>query len=149
MPCLTFIASILLFASQALAVSVALGVDFGTEYIKAALVKPGTPIDIVLTKDSRRKELATIAFKPTSANVPQPGSYPERVYGSDAAALAARFPADVYPNLKTLLGSVVEESVVQDYAARHPALQIQPLEGRRTAAFKSSAFANEDDAQLW
>jgi hypoxia up-regulated 1 len=132
--------AIFLLASQTLAASAALGIDFGTEYIKAALVKPGTPIDIVLTKDSRRKELATIAFKPAGSS-PQTGAYPERVYGSDAAALAARFPADVYPNLKTLLGAVVEDAVVQEYAARHPALKLQSLDGRQTAAFKSGAFS--------
>ncbi len=81
------------------ALSAVLGVDLGTEYIKAALVKPGIPLEIVLTKDSRRKETSAVAFKPPQ-NGAKPGSYPERAYGSDAMALFPRFPADVYPNLK-------------------------------------------------
>src|SRR5271170_5370537 len=79
-----------LFSSTALAVNAVLGVDLGTEYIKAALVKPGIPLEIVLTKDSRRKEASTVAFKPVKN--PQSSSFPERAYGSDAVALAARFP---------------------------------------------------------
>lgn len=68
-----------------------LGIDFGTEYIKAALVKPGIPLEIVLTKDSRRKEISAVAFKPLKNA--KPDDFPERLYGSDAMALAARFPA--------------------------------------------------------
>ncbi|KAI1496412.1 stress protein ORP150 [Biscogniauxia marginata] len=132
-----------LFSTNALAVSAVLGVDLGTEYIKAALVKPGIPLEIVLTKDSRRKETSAVAFKP-SQNVPKSGAYPERVYGSDAMALASRFPSDVYPNLKTLLGLPTDDSVVQEYVARHPALQLETHKLRGTAAFKSTATPDEE-----
>jgi hypoxia up-regulated 1 len=133
-----------IFSSTALAASAVLGVDLGTEYIKAALVKPGIPLEIVLTKDSRRKEASTVAFKPAK-NI-KSGDFPERVYGSDAVALAARFPGDVYPNLKTLLGLGVDNSVVQDYATRHPALRLEPEKTRSTAAFRSGAFTAEEEA---
>ncbi|KAI5928250.1 stress protein ORP150 [Camillea tinctor] len=132
-----------LFSTNALAVSAVLGVDLGTEYIKAALVKPGIPLEIVLTKDSRRKETSAVAFKP-SQNAPKSGAYPERLYGSDAMALAARFPSDVYPNLKTLLGLPTDSSIVQEYAARHPALQLETHKLRGTAAFKSTATPKEE-----
>jgi hypoxia up-regulated 1 len=56
-----------LFSSTASAASAVLGVDMGTEYIKAALVKPGVPLEIVLTKDSRRKETSAVAFKPAKS----------------------------------------------------------------------------------
>ncbi|TVY24139.1 Hypoxia up-regulated protein [Lachnellula hyalina] len=133
-----------LFSSTALAASAVLGVDLGTEYIKAALVKPGIPLDIVLTKDSRRKEMSAVAFKP-SKNI-KSGEFPERVYGSDAIALAARFPGDVYPNLKTLLGLRVDNSVVKEYASRHPALKLEAEKIRGTAAFGSGAFAADEEA---
>lgn len=133
-----------LFSSTALAASAVLGVDLGTEYIKAALVKPGIPLDIVLTKDSRRKEISAVAFKPEK-NLPS-GLFPERAYGSDAIALAPRFPGDVYPNLKPLLGLAVDNSVVRDYASRHPALQLEPEKSRGTAAFRSGAFAKDEEA---
>ncbi|XMA15520.1 hypothetical protein WAI453_008311 [Rhynchosporium graminicola] len=134
-----------LFSSTALAASAVLGVDLGTEYIKAALVKPGIPLDIVLTKDSRRKETSAVAFKP--AKTIKSGQFPERVYGSDAVALAARFPGDVYPNLKRLLGLPSDNSVVQEYALRHPALKLKSDKTRGTAAFRSGAFA--PDEEVW
>src|SRR3984957_11516606 len=87
-PLFALILLFFLFSSTALAASAVLGVDLGTEYIKAALVKPGIPLEIVLTKDSRRKEASAVAFKPAK-NI-QSGSFPERAYGSDAVALAAR-----------------------------------------------------------
>ncbi|PQE08426.1 hypothetical protein CJF30_00005300 [Rutstroemia sp. NJR-2017a BBW] len=108
-----------MFSSTALAASAVLGVDLGTEYIKAALVKPGIPLEIVLTKDSRRKETSAVAFKPSKN--PASGSFPERVYG-----------------LRT------ENDVVQEYVTRHPALQLEAEKTRGTAAFKSGAFAADE-----
>jgi hypoxia up-regulated 1 len=143
-PLITILCLFYLFSSTALAASSVLGVDLGTEYIKAALVKPGIPLDIVLTKDSRRKEMSVVAFKP-SKNI-KSGDFPERVYGSDAIALAARFPGDVYPNLKSLLGLSADNSLVKEYASRHPALKLEAEKTRGTAAFRSSAFAADEEA---
>ncbi|RYP07875.1 hypothetical protein DL764_002241 [Monosporascus ibericus] len=140
--CVAFI-----FSANVHAVSAVLGVDLGTEYIKAALVKPGIPLEIVLTKDSRRKETSAVAFKPFR-DAPASGEYPERAYGSDAMALAARFPSDVYPNLKTLLGLHTDDIIVQEYLARHPALQLEAHKTRHTAAFKSKAFTAEEEAWM-
>ncbi|KAM5345726.1 hypothetical protein ACJ41O_011587 [Fusarium nematophilum] len=146
-PLMTLLAVIFLSATNVFAAAAVLGVDLGTEYIKAALVKPGIPLDIVLTKDSRRKETSAVVFKP-SRNGPQKGQYPERAYGADAMALAPRFPSDVYPNLKTVLGISADDSIVQEYAARHPALQLQTHPTRGTAAFKSKAFTAEEEAWI-
>ncbi|KAK5095053.1 lumenal Hsp70 protein [Exophiala xenobiotica] len=131
---------LLVFSIGANAASAALGIDFGTEYIKAAVARPGSPIDIVLTKDSKRKEAATLAFKPSRAQSNDQDAYPERLYGGDALAVAARYPADVYPNLKTLLGISPSERAAKDYSNRFPSLQIQSIErddGGRSVGFKS------------
>jgi hypoxia up-regulated 1 len=129
--------------TSALAASTVLGLDLGTEYIKATLVKAGMQNVLVETKDTRRKEAATIAFKPVQA--PKLGEYPERAYGSDAVALAARFPGDVYSNLKTLLGLTADNSVVKDYASMHPALKLSTDKIRGTAAFQSAAFVDGEE----
>ncbi|KAF4126387.1 hypoxia up-regulated 1 [Geosmithia morbida] len=146
-PLAMLLGAILLLSSHVLAASAVMGVDLGTEYIKAALVKPGVPLDIILTKDSRRKETSAVVFKPSNggsgSNV---GQYPERLYGSDAMALVARFPGEVYPNLKTLLGLPVNDPTVREYAARHPALQLEANPTRGTAQFKSSSVAAEEDS---
>lgn len=62
---------LLLFVGRSLA-SV-LAIDYGTEWTKAALVKAGIPMQVILTKDSKRKEQSAIAFKNQN----------ERVYGTD------------------------------------------------------------------
>lgn len=132
--------------SSALAASGVIGIDFGTEYIKAALVKPGIPLEIVLTKDSRRKELSAVTFKPIK-NAPA-GSFPERLYGSDAVALSPRFPGDVYPNLKAILGLPLDDPRVAEYSARYPSLVIEAEKTRGTTEFRSGAFTPEEDAWM-
>lgn len=144
---MTLLGAIFFFSANVFAVAAVLGVDLGTEYIKAALVKPGIPLEIVLTKDSRRKETSAVTFKPLRSG-PKKGEFPERLYGADATAVSARFPGDVYPNLKTLLGLSVDEPVVQEYAARHPSLQLQAHPNRNTATFKSKAFVAEEEAWM-
>lgn len=141
-----------LFATSASAASAVLGIDLGTEYVKAALVKPGSPLDIVLTKDSRRKEAASVAFKPSKAQRTDPEAFPERLYGADAVALAARFPEDVYPNLKSLLGVPADSSLVPEFSNRFPGLTIEsvPRDGNTksegTVGFKSKTFGQKQDA---
>jgi hypoxia up-regulated 1 len=144
-PATILLGLVFLFSSTASAASAVLGVDLGTEYIKAALVKPGVPLEIVLTKDSKRKETSAVAFKPSKSGALSAGSFPERFYGGDAIALQARFPGDVYPNLKHLLGVSSESDVVSTYKERYPALEVTGTEGRQTVSFQSGVFAAEGD----
>ncbi|KAK0613330.1 Hsp70 protein-domain-containing protein [Immersiella caudata] len=147
-PLSLLLSAVFLFSAQVYAVSAVLGVDLGTEHIKAALVKPGIPLEIVLTKDSRRKEISAVTFKPPP-NGPKNGVYPERAYGSDAMALAPRFPGDSFPNLKPLVGLPADSAEVKEYALRHPALQVVAHKVLGTAAFKSAqAFTPEEEAWL-
>ncbi|KAF1914493.1 Hsp70 protein-domain-containing protein [Ampelomyces quisqualis] len=140
-PATLLLGLVLLFSSAASAASAVLGVDLGTEYIKAALVKPGIPLEIVLTKDSKRKETSAVAFKPAKSGPLPAGSFPERFYGGDAIALQARFPADVYPNLKHLLGVPSDSNVVGVYRERYPALDLAGTDGRSSVSFNSGSFA--------
>ncbi|OQE14678.1 hypothetical protein PENFLA_c036G04494 [Penicillium flavigenum] len=137
---LPFLIFLLSFAEPASAAgSAVLGIDIGTEYFKAALVKPGIPLEIVLTKDSKRKESAAVAFKPTRES---DAPFPERFYGGDALALAARYPDDVYINLKTLLGVPFndgDEEAVKTYWNRFPALKLETApDGRGSVALRSN-----------
>jgi hypothetical protein len=59
-----------------------LAIDYGTEWTKAALVKPGIPLQIVLTKDTKRKEQSVVSFKKS-----------ERLYGTDAFNLVPISPS--------------------------------------------------------
>ncbi|KAL4909807.1 hypothetical protein BDW74DRAFT_143780 [Aspergillus multicolor] len=138
-------------APTAAAGSAVLGIDVGTEYLKAALVKPGIPLEIVLTKDSKRKESAVVAFKPTRQS---DALFPERFYGGDALALSARYPDDVYVNLKTLLGLPFNDGkgeLIETYHARFPALKLEDAPGDRgTIGLRSNRLgeAERKDAFL-
>jgi hypoxia up-regulated 1 len=68
---LSFLA-ISLFSSTALATSV-LAIDYGSDFIKASLMKPGMPFDVLLNKDSKRKIRSSVAWKNG-----------ERLFGQDA-----------------------------------------------------------------
>ena len=144
----TTLSFLFLFAYTASAASAVLGIDLGTEYIKAALVKPGIPLEIVLTKDSKRKETAAVAFKPLAsrAEAADPIVFPERVYGGDAVALSARYPGDVYRNLKPLLGLQFKDNdLINDYRGRYPALRMHGAKDRRGVGFRSEGFKREEE----
>jgi hypoxia up-regulated 1 len=144
------LAFLFLFTSSASAA--VLGLDFGTLNLKASLVKPGIPLDIVLTKDSKRKEAAAVAFKPSrdSSNklIAELGSYPERAYGGDALALQGRMPSEVFPNLKPLLAlswSGEQSETVNQYSSRYPAVQVEQDGKLGITLFKSSAFNEAEE----
>ena len=139
-----------LFISTASAASAVVGIDLGTEYIKAALVKPGIPLEIVLTKDSKRKETAAVAFKPlrNKVSTAESDAFPERIYGGDAVALSARFPSDVYPNLKPLLGLKFGDDLISEYGGTFPGLKLVEWAETGTVGFKSDSFVNEEEPWL-
>jgi hypoxia up-regulated 1 len=145
-----FLALLFFFTSSASAA--VLGLDFGTLNLKASLVKPGIPLEIVLTKDSKRKETAAVAFKPSrdSSNnvIAELGSYPERAYGGDALALQGRMPGEVFPNLKPLLGlswNGEQSEVVNLYTSRYPAVQAKQDGKLGTTLFTCSAFNKAEE----
>ena len=96
------VAVVALLALPAQAIGV-VSIDYGTEWIKAALVKPGMPFDVVLGRDSKRKVQASVAFKGAAA---QDGNFAkqEQVIGSDAYMYASRSPTQSFHAAKLLLG---------------------------------------------
>lgn len=143
---LPFLLFLLSFPASASAVgSAVIGVDVGTEYIKAALVKPGIPLEIVPTKDSKRKEAAAVAFKPTKES---DAPFPERFYGGDALSLAARFPDDVYANLKSLLGIPFNDGqhgAIKTFQSRYPSLALEIAPGDRgTVGLRSTKLGQAE-----
>lgn len=69
--CLSLVLGFLLLAENA--VASVLAIDYGTDWIKASLMKPGVPFDVLLNKDSKRKIQASVAWKQN-----------DRLFGSDA-----------------------------------------------------------------
>lgn len=118
-PLLAWVALVIvLFAAPSTALGV-VSIDYGTEWIKAALIKPGKPFDLVLSRDSKRKVQASVAFK---GSVPADGRLEaqERILGADAYAFASRNPLQSYHAPKLLLGQscrMDESPAVAQYRA--------------------------------
>ncbi|RCH90964.1 hypothetical protein CU097_000270, partial [Rhizopus azygosporus] len=85
-----------------------MSIDYGTEWFKVGLIKPGMPLDVVLNKDSKRKTQSVVTIRNN-----------ERVYGTDAISLAGRFPHLTYMNLKSIIGKNYNDPLVEEYKNRY------------------------------
>jgi hypothetical protein len=66
-----------------------LAIDYGADWIKASLVKPGVPFDVLLNKDSKRKIQSSVAWKND-----------DRMFGTDAFNLVRYHDVNsVFPDL--------------------------------------------------
>ncbi|KAI3633408.1 hypothetical protein MIR68_008355 [Amoeboaphelidium protococcarum] len=81
-----------------------MGIDFGTEWIKVGLVKPGIPMDLVLTKDSKRKADAVVTIRDGI-----------RYFGSEGVSQGVKRPKEAYGKLKNLVGRLYNDSLVQQF----------------------------------
>ncbi|KAF9807206.1 hypothetical protein IEO21_08321 [Rhodonia placenta] len=81
-----------------------LAIDYGADWIKASLMKPGIPFDVLLNKDSKRKIQSSVGWKQN-----------DRLFGSDAAAVAGRYPADYFSSLKLLQAVPYDSDAVSFY----------------------------------
>ncbi|KAF8900168.1 Hsp70 protein-domain-containing protein [Gymnopilus junonius] len=93
-----------------------LAIDYGNDFIKASLMKPGVPFDVLLNKDSKRKISSVVAWKKG-----------DRLFGQDAFNLASRFPSDTFPSLKLLEAAPFDSPIVSYYT------QISTAEVRESA----------------
>ncbi|KAK9721782.1 lumenal Hsp70 protein [Basidiobolus ranarum] len=118
----TFLLALVVFTQ--LITATVISIDYGTEWFKVGLVKTGTPIDVVLGRDSKRKVQSVVAIRNN-----------ERIYGVDGLNLGTRFPKLTYPALKNLVGRVYEDEICQDYRNTFMSTMVKnPLRG--TVAFK-------------
>jgi hypoxia up-regulated 1 len=101
-----------------------LGIDIGQDFTKAALVAPRMPFEIVMSSDSKRKDVSGLALKPLGDGV-------ERLYGSQTSSHCTRFPKQCILNTKALLGKPADDQVVQHYLQSHPGVDIVPSKNNR------------------
>lgn len=74
-----------------------LAIDYGTGFSKNSIIGPRTPLDVVLSQDSKRKDVSGIMIRPHLKNDI------ERGYGSNLLNFQLRFPHYVNLGLKRLL----------------------------------------------
>ena len=78
------------------------GIDLGSQFIKATLVKPGFPFTIVENTASQRKTPTAVGF-----------SNEQRVYGLDAIMQSASLPSKTFTFMRDLLGMEYNEKNVE------------------------------------
>ncbi|KAL1943263.1 hypothetical protein VTO73DRAFT_4338 [Trametes versicolor] len=83
-----------------------LAIDYGADFIKASLMKPGQPFDVLLNRDSKRKIQSSVGWKKN-----------DRLFGQDAANIAGRFPLDSFSSLKFLQAAPYESDAVSFYTS--------------------------------
>lgn len=102
-----------------------MSVDFGSEWMKIAIVSPGVPMEIVLNKESKRKTPIAIAFRND-----------ERTIGEDAYTIGVKFPSNMYFYLLELLGKTLDNPLVQLYQKRFPYYKLVEDPERKTLLFE-------------
>ncbi|KAF8622291.1 hypothetical protein AX15_007154 [Amanita polypyramis BW_CC] len=126
--------SLILIPQSALAA--VLAVDYGSEWIKASLMKPGAPFDVLLNKDSKRKIQASVGWKKD-----------DRVFGQDAFNLAARFPKDSFSYVKYLQGVPYHSELTRHYKQIQSAAHL-PSTHRNTISVQQSTGATWSTEEL-
>uniref|UniRef100_A0A915BBA6 Hypoxia up-regulated protein 1 n=2 Tax=Parascaris univalens TaxID=6257 RepID=A0A915BBA6_PARUN len=121
---LTLLPFFLTYLSSTDATLAAMSVDFGSQYMKMALVKPGVPMEIVLNKESRRKTPNLIAIRDG-----------ERFFGDAALAASVKYPRHSIGYLLDLLGKKIDNPIVSLYTKRFPFLNITTDDERQTVHF--------------
>jgi len=85
-----------------------IGIDFGSEFYKIVLVKPGTPFSIVENIQSLRKTPTTLYIKDE-----------ERVYGLDAINKKIRNPQNTFVYPHDFLGRKFGDSEVKEIIEKY------------------------------
>lgn len=114
-----------------------MGIDFGSEFIKVASVKPGTPFHIVVDEQSKRKVPAVVAF-----------DNGERHFGNGAVQLAMRKPKETYLWAHRLLGKDINAPQIAELQRQGFPWEIVELPERRSLGFRHSTAKSDTDADV-
>ncbi|SCU96451.1 LANO_0E13542g1_1 [Lachancea nothofagi CBS 11611] len=105
-----------------------LGFDYGQEFSKAMLVSPHAPLELVLTADSKRKDVSGLALKSWKSDI-------ERIYGSGVHSAQVKNPKSALLHVKSLLGKTIDEHFSL-YHKAHPGVVFSSTQ-RDSVAIKS------------
>ncbi|CCH59957.1 hypothetical protein TBLA_0C01420 [Henningerozyma blattae CBS 6284] len=106
-----------------------LGIDYGSKHLKAMVVAPQAPLELVLTPQARRKDISGLVIRHAEPN----SKHLDRIYGSEIGSLSTRFPGNTFLNLKYLLGAsnVINEDI---YSFLSPGVELVET-NRNSVAF--------------
>ncbi|KAI6232774.1 hypothetical protein M3Y99_00988700 [Aphelenchoides fujianensis] len=112
------------FAPQCHANLAAMSIDLGSQFIKIGLVKPGVPMEIVLSKESERKTPNILSLRNG-----------ERAFGDVAAQTAIKFPVHAITFSLDLIGKQFDNPIVAKYQRDFPHLKLSAHPERNTVVF--------------
>eukprot|EP00958_Prasinococcus_capsulatus_P025517 scaffold4372_cov397-Prasinococcus_capsulatus_cf.AAC.1 len=120
----------LLLLASAISVSPAvIGVDYGGENLKLALVQPGrTPISCALNEMGKRKSQTSVTFVNG-----------QRLLGEEGAALVGRYPQKVFMKSRETLGRPYDKSVGDIFSGAFLSYNLTADEERGTTVFENDA----------
>uniref|UniRef100_A0A1I8ECJ6 Hypoxia up-regulated protein 1 n=2 Tax=Wuchereria bancrofti TaxID=6293 RepID=A0A1I8ECJ6_WUCBA len=90
----------------------AMSIDFGSQWIKMALVKPGVPMEMVLNEEAHRKTPNLIIVKDN-----------ERLFGDAALPYSVKYSKNSFTHLVDLLGKKINNPIISLYKQRFPHLK--------------------------
>ncbi|KAJ1928628.1 lumenal Hsp70 protein [Tieghemiomyces parasiticus] len=114
----------LLLVCPTVVVARVMGIDYGTDYFKVALVAAGKPLDIVLNRDYKRKTEALAIVKDE-----------QRYFGVEAVNKHVRLAGYAYPAIKAILGRPFNDPACEAYAKQYDLTVVEDPE-RHTPLFK-------------
>jgi hypoxia up-regulated 1 len=124
-----------------------LGVDFGTEYTKAILVAPGVPFDILLTSESKRKDVSGLAIEFDTTN--NKNVKVHRKFGTQALSTCIKTPQSCMLYLKPLLGIGSANPIIYEYSDKFPGNKIGIQNGREaTTVLVASKDGSHEETYL-
>ncbi|XBW37004.1 hypothetical protein QEN19_002584 [Hanseniaspora menglaensis] len=87
-----------------------LAIDYGKGFSKSSIIGAANPLDIVLSQDSKRKDVTGIMLRPDNKL-----ESIERSYGSNLLNFQLRFPEYVVLGLKSLIGKTKITDIFSDF----------------------------------
>lgn len=102
-----------------------IGLDFGSDAMKVAIVQPGSPLDIVGNFQSKRKTPTCITFYRN-----------ERMFGADAMALMSRKPELTFSKAYSLLGRNIDHPLVKEVLKQYFPYELYMNETSGTTCIK-------------
>lgn len=109
-----------------------LAVDYGQEYTKAVLLAPSVPIDVILSADSKRKDVSGVSFEPDTES--KGGII--RKYGFHTLNTCVRKPAGCFTYIKSLLGKSASALEAKEYAKSHSGVELVDIAERNSTGLR-------------
>lgn len=117
-----------------------LGIDFGTEFTKAVLIAPNVPFDILLTSESKRKDISGLAL--SFDNTDPENVQIQRHFGTHALSTCLKNPRACMLYPKMLLGVGSRAQVVDEYLSKFNGVPLGLQTQRDAVVIMASTFTD-------